>query len=88
MDTISNRYTTKELHDGALSRVIGQAQFGGGRIGVTHYGKLAAVVISPEDLELLEQLEDAADVAAYDRAKADDDGGRESLADLRGDLGL
>lgn len=57
--------------------------FGHERIGLTRNGKLAAVVIGVEDLELLEKLEDAEDLAAYRAAKADDDGLRVSLADLR-----
>jgi len=45
------------------------------------------VVIGPEDLELLEDLEMAADVAEYRRAVADDDGERVSLSELRRDIG-
>lgn len=87
MDTISKTVTTRQLRDN-LSDTIGQARFGHRRLGITSHGKLAAVLISPEDLQLLEDLEMAADVAAYDRAKTTDDGGRESLDDLRSDLGL
>lgn len=61
--------------------------FGHERIGLTRNGKLNAVVIGVEDLELLEQLEDARDVAAYRAAKAEDNGERISLSDLRDELG-
>ena len=54
---------------------------------MTRNGKLNAVVIGVEDLELLEQLEDARDVAAYRAAKAEDNGERISLSDLRDELG-
>ena len=56
------------------------------RIGVTRNGKLAAVVVGLADLEALENFEMAQDVAAYRQAKADDDGGRVSLDELRADL--
>ena len=61
--------------------------FGHERIGLTRNGKLTAVVIGVEDLQLLEQLEDARDVAAYRAAKAEDNGERISLSDLRDELG-
>jgi len=57
------------------------------RVAITRNGKLAAAVIGPEDLELLEDLEMAADVAEYRRAVADDDGERVSLSELRRDIG-
>ena len=60
--------------------------YGGERIGVTRNGKLAAVVVSIADLEALEAFEMAQDVAAYREAKAQDDGGRVSLGELRRDL--
>jgi hypothetical protein len=43
----------------------------------------AAVVISVADLELLETPEDARDAADFTAAKADDDGTRVSIAELR-----
>lgn len=53
---------------------MGRAMYGGERIGITRNGKLAAVVIPPDDLEALEEFEMVQDVAAYRQAKADDDG--------------
>jgi prevent-host-death family protein len=85
MDTVSVNVTTRELRAG-LSDVIGRTMYGHERVGVTRNGKLSAVVISVEDLELLEQLEMAQDVETYRTAKVDDDGTRVSLADLRREL--
>ncbi len=80
-------YTTSNVSIGdlknSLSAVINSAAFGHERVGITKHGKLAAALISVEDLELLEDLEDAADLAAYRRAKAEDDGTRISLAELQ-----
>lgn len=85
MDTLSTEVSTRELR-AQLSDVLGRAMYAGERIGITRNGKLAAVVVSTADLEALEEFEMAQDVAAYREAKAADDGGRVSVADLRGDL--
>ena len=84
MDTISLEVSTRELR-GQLSDILSRAAYAHERIGVTRNGKLAAVVVSVEDLELLEALEMSQDLAAYRAAKAHDDGSRVSLAELRGD---
>ncbi len=85
MDTVSGEVTTRELR-AQLSDVLGRAMYGGERIGVTRNGKLAAVVVGVADFEALEQLEMAQDVAAYRAAKAEDDGERVSLAEVRDEL--
>ncbi len=85
MDTVTSQVTTRELR-GRLSDVLGRAMYAGERIGVTRNGKLAAVVVSVDDLEALEAFEMAEDVAAYREAKAQDDGSRVSLDALRADL--
>lgn len=69
-----------------LSDIVSRVAFGHERIGLTRHGKLAAVVIGVDDLELLERLEDAEDLAAYRRAEAEDDGVRVSLEELRAEL--
>ncbi|TPW78090.1 type II toxin-antitoxin system Phd/YefM family antitoxin [Schumannella soli] len=69
-----------------LADVVDRANYGQERIGVTRHGRLAAVFIGPDDLELLEQLEDARDVVELQQATADDDGGRVSLGQLRDGL--
>lgn len=86
MSTMDDEVTTRQLRS-RLSDVLGRAMYGGERIGITRNGKLAAVVISPDDLEALEEFEMAQDVAAYRQAKADDDGARVSLDELRAGLG-
>lgn len=83
MDTISHEVSTRELR-GQLSEVLGRAMYGHERIGVTRNGKLAAVVVGIDDLELLEELEMAQDIVAYRVAKEQDDGTRVSLSELRG----
>lgn len=85
MDTVSGVVTTRELRD-RLSEVLGRAMYGGERIGVTRNGKLAAIVVSVDDLEALEDFEMGQDVDAYREAKASDDGERISAAKLRRDL--
>lgn len=85
MDTVSGEVTTRQLR-GSIAEVVGRAMYGHERIGVTRHGRLAAVVVSVEDVQALEAFEMAADVAAYDAAKAADDGERTSLADLRQEL--
>lgn len=77
--------TTRELRE-QLADVLGRAMYAGERIGVTRNGKLAAVVVSVDDLEALEAFEMAEDVAAYRDAKAQDDGARVSLDELRAEL--
>lgn len=82
MAKVSNEVSTRELRN-QLSDVLGRAMYAGERIGVTRNGKLAAVVVSVADFEALEAFEMAQDVAAYRAAKAEDNGERVSLAELR-----
>lgn len=82
---MNSEISTRDLRS-QLSDVLGRAQYGGERIGVTRNGKLAAVVVSAADLEALEASEMAQDLAAYRQAKADDEGGRVSLDELRADF--
>jgi prevent-host-death family protein len=85
METVTSQMSTRELRS-RLSDVIGRAMYGGERIGVTRNGRLAAVVLSIDDLEALEAFEMAQDTAAYRQAKAEDDGRRISLDELRADV--
>lgn len=87
MSITTSEVTTRELRE-SLSDVISRARFGNERIGVTRNGKLAAVIISVEDAEALEEYEMAQDLAAYQKAKAEDDGTRISLDDLVAELDL
>ncbi|MFJ2368250.1 type II toxin-antitoxin system prevent-host-death family antitoxin [Microbacterium sp. NPDC087665] len=85
MITISRSVPSKDLRD-SLADVLGGVAYGAERVGVTRHGKLTAVVISVEDLELLEELEAARDSAEFRAAKAADDGERITLDDLRAEL--
>lgn len=86
MVTLNSWVSARELRDG-LAAVVGRASYGHERVGITRHGKLAAVVIGVDDLELLEQFEAERDAADFAAAKAADDGGRISLSDLRAELG-
>lgn len=85
MTTISRSVQAGELRD-HISEVLGSVSYGSERIGVTKHGKLTAVVIGVEDLELLEELEAARDAAEFRTARAADDGGRVSLGELLSEL--
>lgn len=85
MDIVTNTVSTRELRN-QLSDVLGRAMYAGERVGVTRNGKLVAVVVSVADAEALEEFEMAQDVAAYRKAKADDDGQRVAIDELRQDL--
>ncbi len=86
MSTMSRSVSTRELREG-LSDVLGRAMYGGERIGVTRNGKLAAVVVSVSDLRALEEYEMSQDLAAYRDGKAEDDGRRVTLDELRREVG-
>jgi prevent-host-death family protein len=83
--TLTSSITTRALRN-ELADVVGRAGYGHERVGITRHGKLTAVVIGPDDLALLEQLEEARDAAELQQAIADDDGGRVTLAQLRDEL--
>ncbi|KNY04668.1 type II toxin-antitoxin system prevent-host-death family antitoxin [Microbacterium sp. GCS4] len=85
MNTISRSVPSKDLRD-RLADVLGGVAYGSERVGVTRHGKLTAVVISVDDLELLEELEAARDAAEFAAAREADDGGRVSLDELRADV--
>ena len=85
MNTLASTLSTRELRAN-LADVLGRVSYGGERIGITKNGHLTAVVIGIEDLQTLEELEDARDLAAFHEAMRHDDGERVSLADLRAEL--
>jgi prevent-host-death family protein len=85
MDTVTTEVSIRELRS-RLSDVIGRTMYGGERVGITRNGKLAAVMIGVDDLELLEEFEMAQDVSSYRSAKVEDDGQRVTLAELRNEL--
>lgn len=85
MNSLSRSVASKDLRDG-LSDVLGGVAYGAERIGVTRHGKLTAVVISVDDFELLEEFEAARDAAEFAAAKAEDDGRRVTLDELRAEV--
>ncbi|TFD52372.1 type II toxin-antitoxin system Phd/YefM family antitoxin [Cryobacterium sp. Hh11] len=85
MDTITSSVTIRALR-GGLADAVGRANYGHERVQITKNGKPAAVLIGPEDFELLEQLEMHRDVAEYRAAKAADAGERVSLDELLSEL--
>lgn len=87
MATLDRELSSTELRDD-ITTVVSSVEHGHARIGVTRHGKLAAVVIGVEDLELLERLEMSADAAAYEAAKTADDGARVDADELFAELGL
>jgi prevent-host-death family protein len=54
-----------------LAEVVNRVAYGHERVRLTRRGKPLAAVVPIEDLELLEQLEDQADVEAIRQALAD-----------------
>lgn len=69
-----------------FSDLVNRVNYSHERVAVTRHGKIAAVLIGPADLELLEQLEMARDVAEYRAAKSADTGERVALEDLEREL--
>jgi prevent-host-death family protein len=72
----------------SIGDVINRAAYAGERILVTRNGKPAAALISADELAYLEALEDAADAAALDAARAADDGYRISIEDHAAEHGI
>ena len=85
MRSIHSRLSSREFR-ATLSDVIGRVSYGGERVAVTRNGKVAAVLISKQDLETLERLEMESDLQAYREARAADDGERVSLEELESEI--
>ena len=85
MSTITHSVTIRTLREG-LADAVSRASYGQERIQITKNGKPAAVLIGPDDFELLEQLEMLRDVNDYRAAKDADAGQRVSLNELRAEL--
>lgn len=86
MKNVRRRISSREFR-AELSDVVGRVAYGGERVALRRNGKVAAVLISKEDLETLERFEMAADVADYRVARSSDDGVRVSLEELEAELG-
>lgn len=59
-----------------VGEVVNRATFTGERTAVTRHGKTVAAIVSVEDLEILNELERQADLAALREAREEDDGTR------------
>ena len=55
----------------SLAEMVNRVRFGGERLTLTRRGRAVAAVVSVEDAELLERLEDAADLEAARQALAE-----------------
>lgn len=73
----------------SFSTTVNRVAFGGERVVLTRHGKRVAAVVPIADLDLLEQLEDAADLDEVRIALADP-GNRERVAwdEVKAQLGL
>lgn len=65
-----------------LSDLLSEVSFAGKRVDVTRNGKSVAVLVPPEDLERLEELELLAEGLAFKKAMEEDDGSRMSIDDF------
>jgi prevent-host-death family protein len=72
-----------------FSELVNRAAYRHERVLLTRHGKPVAAIISKEDLEYLEALEDRDDLAAIDAALADPDNQEEiPWEQVKADLGL
>jgi prevent-host-death family protein len=69
---MSRKLSTTQIRS-RLSTAVNQAAFGGERIVLERHGKPIAAVVPIEDLRLLEELEDKADIAAVRKARKEKD---------------
>src|SRR5688572_20436459 len=73
----------------SFSTTVNRVAFGGERVVLTRHGKRVAAVVPIGDLDLLEQLEDAADLDDVREALADPaNQDRIGWSDLKAQLGL
>ena len=70
----------------SFSETINRVAYSGERIALERRGKTVAAIVSAEDLELLQALEDRVDLAAARRALREP--GRRSWAKVKAELGL
>jgi len=70
----------------SLTDLVNQVSYLGKRISITRHGKPAAVLVSVEEAEFLERMEDQIDIREADKAALEK--GRMSSVDLKRKLGL
>jgi prevent-host-death family protein len=80
-----NPHTTVSALRSNFSDAIGRVSYGGERIVIEKNGKPAAVLVSVQDLEQLEALEDARDLALVEARKGEQS---VSLEEVKARLGL
>ena len=69
-----------------ISDLLDRVVHHGERVAVERYGKPVAALVSPEDLELLEAIEDRMDIEAARKALSEP--GRRSWDEVRAELAL
>lgn len=69
-----------------ISDLLDRVVHHGERVAVERYGKPVAALVSPEDLELLEAIEDRMDIEAARKALGEP--GRRSWDEVRAELAL
>lgn len=73
---------------GDFAEVVNRVHYGHERVVITRRGKAVAALVSADDLELLEDLEEARDLADVRGALAEDDGERIPWRAVKARLGL
>lgn len=66
----------------SLGDVVNEVTYGNRRQIISKNGRPVAALISIDELELLNKLEEEADLASLEEARAEDDGERISLDDF------
>lgn len=69
-----------------LGETVDRATYAGQRTVITRNGKRAAAIVTVDDLELLEKMEQEIDSELLRRARAEDSGERTRLEDLLREL--
>lgn len=82
METIGTTELRSRLQD-----TVDRVRYTGERVVIAKHGKPAAAIVSTEDLELLQHLEDKADLKAV-RAALKESGPRVPWSALKKELGL
>ena len=83
-----NEVSAREARNN-FSDTINRVQYGNERIKIQKYGKDVAAIVSLDDLQLLEELEDKLSKKAIKEAQAEQgDAPLDSLDDIKQELGL